>query len=298
LIVERDQLFATTKLLIVAGKGGAGKTTATAVLARAAAETGKSVLVVAVDADSPLGGLLGLDGPVAVAEVDCGRGVSARLVTPGQALDEYLEGHGLGRVAGRLAKSGVIDLVAAAAPGIDDILVLGKVKQLARSGVYDLVILDAPAAGHALSFLRAAQGLSAMVRVGPIATQASDVRELLADHDACQVVLVALAEETPVNETIEAAFALEDDLGIRLGPVIVNACYDTIDGLSVPARASAAVREATTFRLTRVDEQHAQRLRLAQALPLDQLVLPFVFAAELTPSNVDALAARLLEQLS
>jgi anion-transporting ArsA/GET3 family ATPase len=297
-IVEREQLFATSRLLIVAGKGGAGKTTGTAVLARAAAATGKSVLVVAVDADSPLGPLLGLDGPITVAEVDCGRGVSARLVTPGQALDEYLEHHGMGRVAGRLAKSGVIDLVAAAAPGIDDILVLGKVKQLARSGVYDLVLLDAPAAGHALSFLRAAQGLSAMVRVGPIATQAADVRALLADHDACQVVLVALAEETPVNETIEAAFALEDDLGIRLGPVIVNACYDTIDDLKVPARASAAVREATMFRLTRVDEQNAQRLRLAAALPLAQLVLPFVFAAELTPAHVEELAARLLEQLS
>jgi anion-transporting ArsA/GET3 family ATPase len=296
--VERDQLFATSRLLIVAGKGGAGKTTGTAVLARAAAATGKSVLVVAVDADSPLGPLLGLDGPITVAEVDCGRGVSARLVTPGQALDEYLEHHGMGRVAGRLAKSGVIDLVAAAAPGIDDILVLGKVKQLARSGGYDLVLLDAPAAGHALSFLRAAQGLSAMVRVGPIATQAADVRELLADHDACQVVLVALAEETPVNETIEAAFALEDDLGIRLGPVVVNACYDTIEDLKVPARASAAVREATTFRLTRVDEQNAQRARLAAALPLDQLVLPFVFAAELTPGHVEMLAARLLEQLA
>jgi MinD-like ATPase involved in chromosome partitioning or flagellar assembly len=289
--VERDQLFATSRLLIVAGKGGAGKTTGTAVLARAAAATGKSVLVVAVDADSPLGPLLGLDGPITVAEVDCGRGVSARLVTPGQALDEYLEHHGMGRVAGRLAKSGVIDLVAAAAPGIDDILVLGKVK-------HDLVLLDAPAAGHALSFLRAAQGLSAMVRVGPIATQAADVRELLADHDACQVVLVALAEETPVNETIEAAFALEDDLGIRLGPVVVNACYDTIEDLKVPARASAAVREATTFRLTRVDEQNAQRARLAAALPLDQLVLPFVFAAELTPGHVEMLAARLLEQLA
>jgi hypothetical protein len=296
--VDSEHIFAATRLLIVAGKGGAGKTTATAVLARAAAAQGKSVLVVAVDADSPLGSLLGLAGPVTVEEVDCGRGVKARLVTPGQALDDYLDDHGLGLVAGRLARTGVIDLVAAAAPGIDDILVLGKVKQLVRSGEYDLVVLDAPAAGHALAFLRAAEGLSAMVRVGPIATQARDVSELLADGELCQVVLVTLAEETPVNETIESAFALEDELGIKLGPVVVNACYDAIDGLTVPARASVAVRTATEFRIERVAEQQTQRDRLADALPLGQVVLPFVFAAELTPTDIDALAERLREQFS
>jgi anion-transporting ArsA/GET3 family ATPase len=297
-MVESDDLFAATRLLIVAGKGGAGKTTAASVVARAAAATGKRVLIVAIDADSPLGLLLGLDGPVTVDEVDAGRGVKARLVTPGRALDEYLEDHGLGRVAGRLVRTGIIDLVAAAAPGIDDILVLGKVKQLVRSGEYDLVIVDAPAAGHALSFLRSAEGLSAMVRVGPIATQAADVSELLADGELCQVVLVTLAEETPVNETIESAFALEDELGIRLGPVIVNGCYDAVADLAVPARASAAVREATTFRIERVAEQQVQRERLAAALPLRQVVLPFVFAASLTADNIDALAARLTEQLS
>jgi anion-transporting ArsA/GET3 family ATPase len=297
-MVEGDDVFAATRLLIVAGKGGAGKTTAAAVIARAAAATGKSVLIVAIDADSPLGALLGSGGPITVDEADVGRGVKARLVTPGRALDEYLDDHGLGRVAGRLVRTGIIDLVAAAAPGIDDILVLGKVKQLVRSGEFDLVIVDAPAAGHALSFLRSAQGLSAMVRVGPIATQAADVSELLADGELCQVVLVTLAEETPVNETIEAAFALEDELGIRLGPIIVNGCYDTIDDLKVPARASVAVREATTFRLDRVAEQLAQCNRLAASLPLRQVVLPFVFAAELTSADIDSLAERLREQLS
>jgi anion-transporting ArsA/GET3 family ATPase len=297
-MVESDDLFAATRLLIVAGKGGAGKTTAAAAIARAAAATGQRVLIVAIDADSPLGSLLGLETPVTIDEVDAGRGVRARLVTPGRALDEYLEDHGLGRVAGRLVRTGIIDLVAAAAPGIDDILVLGKVKQLVRSGEFDLVIVDAPAAGHALSFLRSAAGLSAMVRVGPIATQAADVSELLADDELCQVVLVTLAEETPVNETIEAAFALEDELGIRLGPIIVNGCYDAIADLKVPVRASTAVRDATSFRLERVAEQQVQRERLAASLPLRQVVLPFVFAATLTSEDIDVLADRLGEQLS
>lgn len=294
-----EELFPDSSLLIVAGKGGAGKTVAAAVFARAAALLGKRVLAVAVDDDSPLGSLLGFDRPLdtTIRQPDgAATGVSACLVNPGHALDGYLSEHGFGRVAGRLARTGIIDLVAAAAPGIDDIVVLGKIKQLVRSGDYDLVVLDAPAAGHALSFLRSAAGLGGMIRVGPIATQAASVAELLADGAACQVSLVTLAEETPVNETVEAAFALEDELGIRLGPVVVNAIYPEIEGLAVPERASVAVRDATTFRLARVAEQHVQRERLAHALPIEQLTLPFVFAAGLSPADIDDLAAILLGQ--
>jgi hypothetical protein len=148
-----------------------------------------------------------------------------------------------------------------------------------------------------LKFLRAAEGLREIVKVGPVATQAADVASLLADGDLCQVVLVTLAEETPINETIETAFALENDLGVHLGPVIVNALYPDIDGLRVPARGSVAVKDATTFRMARVEEQHAQRARLAKALPLEQLDIPFVFAAALTPDDVEVLAQHLLEQL-
>jgi anion-transporting ArsA/GET3 family ATPase len=296
-VVDRAELFATTRLLIVAGKGGVGKTAATAALARTAAEGGKRVLVVAIDSDSPLGGLLGLPGPLGVDEVDCGGGVRARLITPGKALDDYLDDHGLKRLAGRLVRNGLVEVLAAAAPGIDDILILGKVKQLVNSGTFDLVLLDAPAAGHAVKFLRAGQGLSEIVNVGPVRKQADDVAELLADGDLCQVVLVTLAEETPVNETIETAFALEDDLHVRLGPVIVNALYPAIEGLQVPARASAAVREATTFRLERVAEQNRQCDRLAATLPLAQLRLSYVFTAELTPADVLDLAHEFAEQL-
>ena len=113
----------------------------------------------------------------------------------------------------------MIDVVATAAPGIDDILVLGKVKQLERSGDYDLILVDGPAAGHAITFLHG-RGRAASTRstVGPIETQADDVLELLADPTRCQVVLVTLAEETPVNEMIETAFALEDRVGVALAP--------------------------------------------------------------------------------
>ena len=82
----------------------------------------------------------------------------------------------------------------------------------------DLIVLDAPAAGHAITFLQSARGLLDAVRVGPINTQARDVLEMLTDPERCQVVLVTLPEETPVNELVETAYHLEDRVGVGLGP--------------------------------------------------------------------------------
>ena len=86
-------------------------------------------------------------------------------------------------------------------------------KQLERAGVADLIVLDAPAAGHAITFLRSARGLLDAARVGPINTQAAEVLEMLTDPERCQVVLVTLPEETPVNELVDTAYSLEDEVG-------------------------------------------------------------------------------------
>ena len=91
----------------------------------------------------------------------------ARTLTPDEALLDYLRDHGLSRISKRLVSSGALDVVATAAPGIKDILILGKVKQLERAGEADLIVLDAPAAGHAITFLQSASALLDTVRVGP-----------------------------------------------------------------------------------------------------------------------------------
>ena len=128
----------------------------------------------------------------------------------------------MSRISKRLASTGALDVVATAAPGIKDILILGKVKQLERAKAADLIVLDAPAAGHAITFLLAARALLDAVRVGPINTQAREVLDLLTDAERCQVMLVTLPEETPVNELIDTAYHLEDRVGVSLGPVVVN----------------------------------------------------------------------------
>ncbi len=294
-----------------------GKTVVSATLARAAARTGLSTLVIEVEGKSGLPTMFGqptLDYDEAVLAAGGGPGgegdVRARTLTPDEALLDYLREHGLSRISKRLVSSGALDVVATAAPGIKDILILGKVKQLERAGAADLLILDAPAAGHAITFLQAARVLLDTVRVGPINAQARDVLEMLTDHERCRVMLVTLPEETPVNELVDTGFSLEDRVGVGLGPVVVNGLYDDVVGIdAVPAEAAEAagatlregeaeaLAEAAAFRRDRMALQMEQVARLADRLPLAQIRLPFVFTAEIGAAELDELADRLIAEL-
>ena len=304
----------------MAGKGGVGKTTVSATLARAAALAGLSTLVVEVEGKSGLAAMFG-QGELGYDEVVLSPGggpdgagdVRARTLTADTALLEYLQDHGLSRISKRLVSTGALDVVATAAPGIKDILLLGKVKQLERTGQADLIVLDAPAAGHAITFLQSARSLLDTVSVGPINAQARDVLDLLEDHERCQVVLVTIPEETPVNEAVETAFSLEDRVGIGLGPVVVNGVYPPVDGLSTdPAdvvaaaeSAGAALRDgeaeelaaAAGFRLDRAALHAEQVGRLEAHLPLPQLRLPFLFTTDIGPAELDVLARALLTEI-
>lgn len=272
----------------MAGKGGVGKTTVTAVIARAASRTGRRVLAVELDGKPMLEKLLD------------GTDVELISISAADALDEYLREHGFARLAKRLNKSGVIDLVGTAVPGIDDVVVLGKIKQLERSGKYDLIVVDGPAAGHAITFLTSASGLADSVRGGPVRVQSDEVLELLHDAERCQVVLVTLPETTPVNEVVETAFALEDEVGVQLGPLIVN----SVDrGVAVPDVAAAdaaiarvdspddagALRAAVEFVRSRREMERDEIERLGAELPLPRIVLPLLPSAGLLPGDLDQL---------
>jgi anion-transporting ArsA/GET3 family ATPase len=295
--------FFSSRVLIVAGKGGVGKTTVTAAMAVTAARAGMSVLVVDVEGKSGLASCFG-SGPLDYEEAELAPGIRARTLTPDAALQDWLENNGLRRISKRLVRSGALDVVATAVPGMKDILVLGKVKQLERAGIADLILVDAPAAGHAITFLLSARGLLDAVRVGPVRKQAIEVLELLADPDRCQVTLVTLPEETPVNELVDTAFAVEDRTGVALGPIVVNACYPARDLTDEPALIAkdaemldvfVADREAhdlvaaARFHEDRYALQRHQTDRLAARLPLPQLELPFSFG-EIGPPELEDLA--------
>src|SRR5580698_583752 len=265
---------AQSHVLIVAGKGGVGKTTMTAALARMASQTGRSVLVVELEGKSGITGAFGLGHDLGYEEVELQAArlpaqgtVQARRITPDDALVEYLEDHGLRRVSKRLVSSGVVDVVSTAIPGIRDVLVLGKIKQLEREGVADLIVVDAPATGHAITFLTSASGLVNAARGGPLRSQANDVVDLLADPSRCRVMLVTLPEDMPVSETIESAFTLEDKAGVQLGPVIVNACDPEPVGLEQPVAEVAAPGSAAA---ESIDPTHLEALEEARRFRLER----------------------------
>jgi arsenite-transporting ATPase len=292
------QSLTATNVVIVAGKGGVGKTTVTAVIARAASRDGRRVLVVELDGKPTLDHLLEGGSTIGAGSVEVVH------ISAADALDEYLREHGFARIAKRLNKTGVIDMVGTAAPGIDDVVVLGKVKSFERSGEYDLIVVDGPAAGHAITFLTSATGLANAVRSGPVRTQSDEVIDLLTDFDRCQVVLVTLPETTPVNEVVETAFALEEDVGVQLGPIVINS-VDT--GVALPsaereaaarsgldADADAVVRDAAAFRRSRREMERAEISRLAAELPIGQITLPTQLVAGLKSHEIEQLVDHLL----
>ncbi len=318
-----------SRVWVVAGKGGVGKTTVTAALATAAAAVGLSVLVIELEGKPGLGAAFDRTGPVDYEPVVLigrdteapGPGpadpplseprpsgpppgeVWARRLTPDDALLEYLSDHGLHRVSRRLVSSGVLDVVATAVPGIRDVLVLGKVKQVERAAMADMVVLDAPATGHAMTFLTSASGLLDAARGGPVRSQAADVVELLQDPARCRVLPVTLPEEMPVSEAAEAAFQLEDRVGIHLGPVVVN-CYEAPDpaldadvdrvaadaGVQLDGPARQALVAAQEFRRRRLHLVAEQVERLARELPLPQLRIPRLYTPSIGPAERAILA--------
>ncbi len=206
--MDSTQFFAASRLIIVAGKGGVGKTTASAALAVAAARSGLSVLLVELEGKTGLSRLLGCEPlgyePVQVplpGEVT--GSLTARLITPDEALLDYLADHGLKRVGRAMVSSGILEIVSTSTPGIRDLLVLGKIRQLETEGAADLIILDAPAAGHAITFLRSATGIAEAATSGALHSQATEALAMLGDPTRTRVMLATLPEETPINELIE-----------------------------------------------------------------------------------------------
>ena len=313
------------RVTIVAGKGGVGKTTVAAALAHATASAGYRVLIVEVEGKSGLAALFDHQGELGYEEtVLLGAGeagpasgeLRARTLTPDDALVEYLEDRGMRRISRRLSATGTLDVIATAVPGIKDILVLGKVKQIetqiatAAPGAADFIVVDAPAAGHAVSFLSSAYGLLEAASVGPIRNQASDVVAMLSDPGRCQVMLVTLPEETPVNEAADTAFHLEDRAGVKLSPIVVNGIWPRLElpesvgealseaAVSLSPAEVEALERASRFRRRRQAVQEEQLARLAEALPLAQLRLPYLFTTELGLAEVRALAGELAEQMA
>src|SRR4051794_14299534 len=281
------------RLVFVTGKGGVGKTTVASALARVAAERGKRVIVCEIATER-----------TSHEEIELAPLIHSIAVDPEAAMREYLTDQVGGALSKVMTSSRVFMYLATAAPGLRELLTIGKVWDLAqldqrRTGdtPYDLVILDAPATGHALGMLRTPRTFRDVARVGPISRHAGRIDTFLTNPDLTGIVAVAAPEEMPVNETIDLIAALSDEMDLKPDAVVVNGVYpDRFRAAEVKALGadSPQLRAAlTTHRRARHHRDQVRRLR--RRAPA--LTLPFLFEPELDDHCLEALADVLGQRL-
>ena len=302
------------RLVVVTGKGGVGKTTVAAALGLAAARAGRRTVLCEVARQERVTGIFGLP-PAGFHETAVAPGLHAVSIDPDAAKEEWLR-HQLhsGTLAGLLSHSRIFQYLTAAAPGLREVLTIGKVWELAQlqrrtpgAAPYDLAIVDAPATGSGLALLRAPRTYADIAKVGPIAHHAGAIDAFLRDPAATAVVAVALPEEMPVNETIELEARLRDTLGVELARVFVNGllperlssseakAIEAIDGAGSPA-AREALAAALSARV-RARAQRAQLARLRRGLRAPASTLPFLLAPDLGRDEVEQLSLELERRL-
>jgi anion-transporting ArsA/GET3 family ATPase len=210
------------KLLFVTGKGGVGKTTIAASLALLGSQQGKRTLVGEVDAKGNLADFFEI-GPTSFREREVAPGLFAMSMDTEESLKEYLSLQLKVPLVARLGPlARTFDFVANAAPGVKEILTIGKFLWEVRERSYDLVVVDAVATGHITGQLAAPQAIQELVQVGMVRDQTGWMLDMLGDPSQTGVVIVAAPEEMPVNETLELAERLEQETVVDLAAVVVN----------------------------------------------------------------------------
>jgi len=306
-------------LLVVTGKGGTGKTTITAGLAVLAARMGKRVLICEMDAKGSLAAAFDA-GPLEYTPSPVSIGIVAMVMNTEDSLREYLRLFSpvplLGRI-GVLART--LDFVADAAPGVKEILALGKLCYEVRERNYDLVLVDGVATGHVVAQLAAPQAIGELIQVGPVKGQTQWMSDIIGDPRRTGVVVVTTPEEMPVNETAELIERLAEESTVDVAAVIVNrvlpelfarseeSVFEALQSPAIMQRlrsvAGAEVdvvfegaRLAVAMRRGGVEQLEALRARVPAGLAM--LYVPELFSRSTARRSVEQVADALAEELS
>jgi anion-transporting ArsA/GET3 family ATPase len=307
------------RLIFVTGKGGVGKTTIAAALAILAASRGRRVLVCEVDAKGTLAAALE-SGPLRFQPRTVLLRIDAMAMNTEDSLREYLKLMvRLPMVArvGPLART--LDFVADAAPGVREILTVGKLCYEVRVGHYDLVVVDAAASGHIVGQLSAPWAINELVQVGMVRDQTRWMTEILADPVRTGVVVVTNPEELPVAETLQLLDQLADAVPVDVAAVVVNRVLPELftrdeqavfDRLRQPAALAALseragadterVLDAAALAVALRRERAANLVDLQDGLPpsMPTLLVPELFARSQGKRAVMQVADALGEELA
>ncbi|MGH9069218.1 MAG: ArsA family ATPase [Acidimicrobiales bacterium] len=286
------------RLVFVTGKGGVGKTTVAAALGLLAAQRGKQTLVCEVDAKGDVAAFLEA-APTGFQRRQLQPGLWGMSMDTEASLREYLSLQLRLPLVSRIGPlAHVFDWVATAAPGVREILTVGKLCYEVREGHFDLIVVDASASGHVVSQLAAPQAINELVKVGLVRSQTGWMLDILSDPVTTGLAIVATPEEMPVSETIELAARVAKETTVALTAVVVNRVLpelfsrgeeEVFDFLVTPeGRAGLAgavggdpspvldaARLAVTMRRTRAGHLETLRAGIDARVPL--LYLPEMF---------------------
>ncbi len=290
------------RVVVVVGKGGVGKSVISGGLATAASRRGMRTVVAEMNGAETMAALFDAE-PVGYEGAELATLLHAMSIRPADAIEEYL----IRMLRFRILYDVVfgnrfIGPFMNGVMGLSDLISVGKVMDLEWERVdgshgpdtqaehtWDLVVVDAPATGHGLSLLSSPQAMMDITRVGPLFSNAKMIRDLLADRARAAVVLVTLAEDMPVAETIELARKREGRVDVGVAGIVVNGVPPVLfpseetaarwpevaaKGRSLGSLAAAAVADGERLLRDRARaDSHIARLRSELDLPLLEVPL-------------------------
>jgi anion-transporting ArsA/GET3 family ATPase len=304
------------RLLFVTGKGGVGKTSVSAALADLGARAGKRTLVCEMDAKGSLAATFDTT-PLAFEPREIDRRLFAMAMNTEDSLREYLRLFVKVPLVGRIGPlARTFDFVADAAPGVKEILSVGKLAYEVRERHYDLVVVDAEASGHIVAQIGAPRVIRELVKVGMVREQTAWMTRILEDPDVTGVVVVTTPEEMPVSETIDLVARLRRDAGVAATAIVANrvlpALFDRrqsevvgrlgdVEQLLVDAAGPGVRRVLTAAQVTegrrRTGNRHLERLRTGIPEGLPVLYVPELFTKATGRRVVSLVSEALAEEL-
>jgi anion-transporting ArsA/GET3 family ATPase len=299
--------------VIVTGKGGVGKTTVAVALGLRAASEGKRTIVCEVSSQENASRMFEHTA-VGFHEVEMEENLWSISIDPDESMREYvLLQLKVRAMRDMLFRSRIFNYLAAATPGLKELVTIGKIWELAqldrkvkKGRKYDLVIVDAPATGHGVGFLQTPRTFASIARVGPIHSQAETLDRFITDHKNTGTAIVALPEEMPVNESMALERDLRDEVGVAVDRVYLNGLYperfkkaeaeklaqlaESENGTNGATKAAA---RAALSEFNRAKSQRSQLNRLKRGVEAPVKTLPFLFEPELDVEAARKLAGRL-----